>query len=247
VIRAVWVAAGVSVLVYLALSFSAWGVGDSVLRSDDAVTVVETDRAIDIAPARKDSGAALLFFPGGLVHPDAYAPLLRMVAESGHRAVLVKLPSLGGRHAAGAEGRREAVRRGLEIIGNDPARSWVVAGHSLGGAIAALLAAEAPPGVRGLALIATTHPRDHSLTGFPHPVMKIYGTRDGVAPLDRMRSNAHRLPEGTEWLAIEGGNHSRFGYYGFQLGDRRATISRAEQQAATGAALLRLLRTIGAA
>jgi hypothetical protein len=32
-------------------------------------------------------------------------------------------------------------------------------------------------------------------------------------------------------VRIEGGNHSQFGWYGFQPGDRWASISREEQQA----------------
>jgi hypothetical protein len=44
---------------------------------------------------------------------------------------------------------------------------------------------------------------------------------------------------------IDGGNHSQFGCYGFQLGDHRATISRADQQAQTLQALLDSLRRAG--
>jgi hypothetical protein len=44
---------------------------------------------------------------------------------------------------------------------------------------------------------------------------------------------------------IDGGNHSQFGYYGFQLGDHRATVSRAEQQAQTIRALLHAMSRAG--
>ena len=56
-----------------------------------------------------------------------------------------------------------------------------------------------------------------------------------------MEANQGFLPEQTLWTLIEGGNHAQFGYYGIQLGDDSATISREEQQAETVAAILTFL------
>jgi len=42
--------------------------------------------------------------------------------------------------------------------------------------------------------------------------------------------NKPKLPPATTFAKIEGANHSQFGYYGFQLGDHKATISREQQQ-----------------
>jgi pimeloyl-ACP methyl ester carboxylesterase len=241
-VRIAWVAAGIGLFAYMVLSFSARGVSDDVLTSGDDVVVSDRGDVITFSPRTQDSGAALLFMPGGMVDPHAYAPLLRRVAQAGHTAVLVRLPSFGGRHASGDEGRREAVRRGMAAMGAAPAEQrWVVAGHSLGGVLASMIARAGPPGMAGLALLGTTHPRDFSLAALDVPVMKVYGTQDGIARHDAMLANAANLPATTEWVPIEGGNHSQFGYYGFQLRDGRARISRAEQQDQVLAALLRLL------
>lgn len=240
--RLAWVAAGVGVLAYMVFSYSARGVGDDVLESGAGVQVVEDPASLAFLPRGGERRAPLLFLPGGLVEPEAYAPQLRRVAESGHAAILVRLPSLGGRHAMGTGGRREAVERALSTMAVLPGeRRWVVAGHSLGGLLAAMVAREAPDRIAGLALIGTTHPRDFSLADAPYPVVKVFGTRDGVAPVDRMREHAGNLPPGTRWVAIEGGNHSQFGHYGFQLLDGRATIPREQQQARVVDALLELL------
>ena len=230
VVRAVWITAGLSVMLYLVISYQARGVADDVLETDDDVGVFESESSITFIPRRSEQKAALLFIPGGIVDPRAYAPLLRRVAESGHAAVLIRLPSLGGRHAMGESGRQEAVGRAQSIIENAPDRSWVVAGHSLGGHLAARVVRADPVRADGLVLIGTTHPRDFSLADYAGPVVKIYGTRDRIAPLERSQQNAGNLPEVTEWVAIEGGNHSQFGYYGFQLGDGRAHITRDQQQ-----------------
>lgn len=41
-----------------------------------------------------------------------------------------------------------------------------------------------------------------------------------------------RLPSGTEFFQIEGGNHSEFGDYGLQKKDKAATISARQQNQA---------------
>lgn len=241
-IRIVWVSAGLLLMAYLVLSYQDWGVDPGVMRSGPDVDVVESEASILFTPVGPLESDGLIFIPGGMVDPHAYAPLLRSVARAGHPVILVKLPSLGGRHALGQEGRRETVGRAIAAMKRAPGdRDWIVAGHSLGGAIAAMVARESPPRMRGLALIATTHPRDFSIAAYPHPVVKIYGTRDRIAPLARMKENARNLPESTRWIAIEGGNHSQFGYYGFQILDGRAAIPRIEQQEQLLRALLEML------
>ena len=42
----------------------------------------------------------------------------------------------------------------------------------------------------------------------------------------------------TVWKEIKGGNHSQFGYYGFQRGDNKAEITREKQQQEILAAIL---------
>ncbi len=236
-----WVRIGsVALLVFLAwnlIAFQAWGVPDSSLRGDGCISVEETAESIRFTPcsARK---TGLVFFPGSLVAPKAYVPFLRSVAEAGHPAVLVKLPLRGySTEAAYTEGAYRA-RKILE------SGSWMIGGHSKGGFYAAEYAGRNPDagGARGLILVGTTHPRDRDLSGLPIPVTKILATRDRLASPARARENAARLPPGTEWVLINGGNHSQFGYYGFQFGDRFAAISRDQQQSELVAAVVATLR-----
>jgi hypothetical protein len=83
-----------------------------------------------------------------------------------------------------------------------------------------------------LVLIGTTHPRDVDLSKLVTPITKIVGTRDGIAKPADVEANRGKLPASTQWVWIDGGNHSQFGWYGFQPGDRRAGVS-AEAQRAT--------------
>ena len=73
---------------------------------------------------------------------------------------------------------------------------------------------------------------------------KIYAVNDGLASTDEVHANARYLPDDTTWILIEGGNHAQFGYYGSQLGDNAATISRERQQELTVDAILAALKSV---
>jgi hypothetical protein len=69
----------------------------------------------------------------------------------------------------------------------------------------------------------------------------VFGTHDGVAPVSAIEANRHLLPATTNWLRIEGANHSQFANYGHQLFDGRASIYRQRQQELTRDALFAAL------
>ena len=98
----------------------------------------------------------------------------------------------------------------------------------------------------GLVLIGTSHPKEEAfdLSDTNLSVTKIYATKDGLASVDEVEANAQYLPDDTKWVLIEGGNHSQFGYYGSQLGDNAATISRERQQELTIDAIIATLKNI---
>jgi len=156
---------------------------------------------------------------------------------------VVKLPY---RFAPLESHKQQAVDRARGVMAANPEVSnWVIGGHSLGGALAARLARVDSGSLSAMVLVGTTHPKEDDLSSLRIPVTKIYGTRDGVAPPDRVLSNRGLLPTHTRWVEIDGGNHSQFGRYGRQLFDRTATIGREEQEAITRSAILQLLREVG--
>lgn len=137
------------------------------------------------------------------------------------------------------------VARGAEALADTDRAPVVVAGHSRGAALACRVVDEHPGAADGLALLGTTHPRRHDLSGLAMPVTKVIGTRDGVAPPSRSRANRPRLPPHTRFVEIDGGNHAQFAHYGPQLFDGDATISRETRQAAARDALAELLASLG--
>ena len=246
IVHRVWITAGLSATVVFALwsllAYRASGEARAAGRGDERVRVEHADGVRRFVPF-PGAGApvGLLFFPGGLVDPAAYAPLARAAAAGGFEAAIVELPRRG---AFGGADEPALYVRAREVMRapRGPAR-WVVAGHSRGAVVASRLASEGAPGLAGLVLIGTTHPRDVDLSALGAPVTKVVGTRDGLARPAAVEANAHLLPEATRWVRIVGGNHSQFGWYGFQPGDRFATISAERQRSITIEAVLDALRS----
>ena len=226
-------------MTWLTNSVRTRGVDDDTLRSNQVVSVLSDDTALEFLPVSPRRGAALVFICGSGIAAEAYAPLLRPIADSGFLVVVVRLPY----RFAPLEAHKElAVRRARGVIAAHPEVShWVIAGHSLGGALAARMAGSHSDPLSAMVLIATTHPKDDDLSSLRMPVTKIYASNDGVAPPDRVLANRGLLPKHTKWVVIVGGNHSHFGRYGEQLFDGTASISREEQEAMTRSAILQSL------
>lgn len=96
----------------------------------------------------------------------------------------------------------------------------------------------------GLILMGTSHPRDIDLSSFTLSVVKLYATNDGLASLPEVFENKGKLPSHAQWVEIKGGNHAQFGYYGSQLGDDNATITREVQQSLVNQTVIGFLKAI---
>ncbi|WP_372009593.1 alpha/beta fold hydrolase [Paenibacillus chitinolyticus] len=197
------------------------------MRSGGGVTVTDS-RDVTVYEGAEPKEPGVIFYPGGLVKPESYAPLARELARRGHRTVVVKMPLnlavLGG-------GRASAV---LEA---HPGESFVIGGHSLGGVMAARYAAEHPEGLRGVFFLASYADDKGSLRDKGLPVLSVTGSEDGVLNRDSFEKNKKNLPEDAKLLTLPGGNHGQFGSYGPQKGDRAASISPEEQTRRTAEAI----------
>lgn len=172
------------------------------------------DGTLVFCPAEYDS--AVIFYPGGKVEALAYIPLMERCAHEGIMAVLIPMPF------------------NLAVLDKDAAQSipeqfpevqhWYMAGHSLGGSMAASFAAETD-WVEGLILLAAYSTEDVTAV----PVMSIYGSEDGVLDLEKYEKYRANLPGDFTEVVLEGGSHAYFGVYGEQEGDGTATISNVEQ------------------
>ena len=234
-IRQVWITVGLSAtaifVIWSLLAYRATNEAHAAVRPDAQVDVKHAGGIWAFTPrnAQPAPRNGLIFFPGALVDPIAYAPLARAVAAAGSPAYIVELPRRGA--FGGADSPELWARlRALLQEPTTPAR-WVAAGHSRGAVVASQVASAPPAGFSGLVLIGSSHPRDVDLSRLTVPVTKVAGTRDGLATRPEVEQNRGKLPPSTRWVWVDGGNHSQFGWYGFQPGDRRATIDASAQRA----------------
>ena len=250
-VRRAWVTLGIALTAifvsWSAVAFRSTHEGREAVRPDSDVGVSHGEGVWSFAPARVRSATrpGLVFFPGALVDPVAYAPLARAAASAGFPAYIVELPRRGA--FGGADDPALDERLDHVLARPTTPNRWVVAGHSRGAVVAARIASQRRRGLAGLVLIGTTHPRDVDLSALEQPVTKIVATRDGLARVAGVEANRAKLPASTRWLWIDGGNHSQFGWYGFQPGDRRATVEASEQRTVMTRAVIAMLAQIDSA
>ena len=120
--------------------------------------------------------------------------------------------------------------------------SWVIGGHSLGGAMAAEYAKNNEKNLDGLIMFAS-YPADYKdFVDFPIPILTIIGSRDPGAP--KQEEFYEAIADSANLFVIEGGNHRQYADYSFQNDDGIATISVAEQQDQIIAATVQFLDSL---
>ncbi|WP_170860872.1 alpha/beta hydrolase [Flavobacterium fluvii] len=223
-LKTIWFSAVFIFMFWQFYSFQSSGVDESLLQNNESITVKESSDFYSFEPV-KEGEEVLVFFPGAMVETKAYVPICRKIANNNIKVYLIKMP-----WRLASKGYN--LPKELKLFA-DTNKTYILAGHSLGAKMAAQFAYENPNLIDKLILIGTTHPRDISLANSTIPIMKIYGSNDGVADEKSIIKNKSKLPATTKFVKINGANHSQFGYYGFQLGDNWATIDREQQQAET--------------
>lgn len=173
----------------------------------------------------------LIFYPGGKVEYTAYLPLLMQCAVSGIDCYLIHMPC---NLAVLSPGAAEDV-----IDAHPEITTWIMAGHSLGGSMAADYTAKHPDQIDALALLASYSTSD--LSSLDIPVVSLYGTEDQVLNRNSYEKYRSHLPSDYEEIVIPGGCHAYFGYYGAQKGDGIPTINQQDQIDLTVEAILSLI------
>lgn len=170
------------------------------------------------APVKK----AVIIYPAEKVDSEAYAPLAKNIAANGYKAIVARMP---------LDLAIISPNIAKNVISHYPnIEEWYLAGHSLGGVMAAKFAYSHQNEVKGLILLAAYPDPNNNLSSSNIKVLSLYGTNDGFVTKDKINDSKLLLPSETKFVSIDGGNHSQMGWYGFQAGDINATISREDQQ-----------------
>ncbi len=227
----------ISALIFILAGIFVWYVGDYYHVTDKDAALADTDTvkvsAADFGYVFDGPGedSALIFYPGAKVEDLAYADLLKRLAAEGVDCFLVHMPC---NLAIFSENKAD------EVMGAYSYERWYLAGHSLGGSIAANYAYKNSEKLDGLIFLAAYPTKDLSETDLK--ILSVYGSEDKVVKMEKIEQGRTLMPGAYDEFCIEGGNHAGFGDYGKQNGDGDASVSGDEQKAQTARRIAEMIR-----
>lgn len=192
---------------------------EEAMKGTEMVDVIHNKliKFIPVTPYQK----GLILYPGGKVNPKAYSEIALAAAENGILTVIVPMPlnlAFFGSNKVD------------DVIGEFPEiEAWYLAGHSLGGAMGCQYVKNHEGVMEGLILLGAYPAGISDLSESDIDVISIYASEDGLSTVEKVNNAKAYLPDDTQYVLIEGGNHAQFGDYGKQNGDGEAKISRYEQ------------------
>jgi len=189
------------------------------IEAKETLEINEENRVFVITPADiNPAEPAIIFYPGGLVDPQAYLYKMGHMAECLQATVyVIKAPFNAAIFDINAPAR---------IIDNYSLETAWVGGHSLGGISAARFTAENMNKVEGLFLFGSYS--DQGLSSFRGEVISIMGDQDLIINRENYEEAKQNLPPQAKVIEAEGLNHSDFGNYGLQSGDGASSLSEEE-------------------
>jgi dienelactone hydrolase len=221
-----WLLIGVLVLLIIGIiGLVGWATISAQEATERAIAVLEDngvqreDGQLVFRPS-SPTEKGLIYYPGGLVDPEAYAATAQGIADAGYLVVIPKMPL---NLAFTGINRADGIRKEFPEI-----ESWVIGGHSLGGAMAAQYAKNNEDSLDGLIMFASYPASNEDFVDFPIPILSLIGSRDPGAPEQEAFYEA--VADSASLFVIEGGNHRQYADYGYQRDDGVATVSAAEQQ-----------------
>ncbi len=184
-----------------------------------------------IARPSQPNGVLFMLYPGGLVPAPAYSFIAAALARQGVTTVIPEMPL---NLAFFDFNHGERILQTLQSRG-ERFRKVVYGGHSLGGAMAGLVAGWGGK-VDGLVMLAA-YP-GANCRALNVPALSIAAEFDGLLGVERVRTSLSQMPADTKLEVIPGGVHAFFGRYGPQNGDGTPTTTREQFEA-------RLLEVLG--
>lgn len=214
------------------------------LQPDGRVGITR-DGWIVMEPASGIGEVAMVFYPGGQVAPEGYAEPLKEIAAAGYLVVVVPMP---------LDLAVLAPDRADDVVAAYPqVRRWVIAGHSLGGAMAARYAFRHPGRMAGLLLWDAYPPDTDDLSAARLPVRQLARVDGGGELPESYRKVSHLLPPSTQVIRLPGATHMNYGRFmaaerlgAMDPGITTGSMPIAEQHARIVASSVEFLRSIAA-
>jgi hypothetical protein len=206
----------------------------AALSPTGSYNVSNNDDFITFTPTGNKSTTGVIIYPGAKVQAESYAVMASELASNGYTTVIVKMPF--NLAFFGTNKADDVIAQQGEI------KTWVMAGHSLGGVFASDYAVNHQDKIKGVIYLAAYPNSNASNASFK--ALSIRGSLDNLTTASDISKNRDKFPANTTFTTIIGGNHFNVGDYGFQEGDNNSTITREEQQNQTVTAILLFLKNI---
>jgi hypothetical protein len=207
---------------YLYVQFNTYPAADekeATIRNHPELVITDNRNLIVVEPAfTNDEQPAIIFYPGGLVAPEAYLYKMSQVAAALEADLYIIKPPFNAAIFR--------VNAAAKVIADYQLTAVWVGGHSLGGIAAARFTADHMNLVNGLFLFASYS--DQDLTGFKGEVVSLMGLNDQIINRDNYEAAKANLPPQAIIIEQNDLNHSDFGNYGQQQGDSPGILSETE-------------------
>lgn len=219
--------AGVALLF---IGYFLWNATHSLPSNTQQLHAAQTNPAIQVSsngsyyaiePTATQASSAVIIYPGAFAEPSAYIARYAELAQKGIAVFIIRSP---------LNFALLDVNRADRIMRENPhITHWYVAGHSLGGVAACDYAKSHQQKLSGLILLASYCNGDATQLGIP--VLSISASKDGLATPQKIVDSKNSLPANTQFVVIEGGNHTLFGSFAkTQPGDNSAEITEEQAQ-----------------
>ena len=185
------------------------------------VPVSETDNILTVYDQEKINpyfSVGIIFYSGEKIEGQCYLPLMAQLANSGYHCFLPT--TMGNLPILNLDGADFAIRKYWWVT------DWYIVAHSTACETAAKYVA-GHDNVKGLILLGGTVNTD--ISNKKIKVLSICGSRDSILDFDKYEKNKSKLPKGTSYKIIEGGNHTAFADTNLIKGDTQTSFKPEKQ------------------
>ena len=191
----------------------------TALKSGQHMDVVDDKKQIVFTP-KTPGDRGIIFYPGGRCDPRAYTLWIKELANKGWTVIVPRMPLWMPVF--------DANRASSIIAANQQIRRWAIGGHSMGGVMACAFAARHLELVKGLFFLGSYPAKSFAITDADLPVLMVSGSKDDITRASEVAAAPERLPQGSTFVTIEGGDHYQFG--DFASAEITASISVSQQR-----------------
>ena len=177
----------------------------AAMEGDNRVRVEYDDNALTLAPAGAAPTTGIVFYPGAYCDVRGYTPVLKEIAAQGYLVIAPKMPfdfAIFDPDAA------DEVRAAHPEIAQ-----WIIAGHSMGGAMAGVYADNNRDNLAGVIVFDSYPPASNSLAAADLPILLFERARADGSRSQKFIDNASLYPASAELHLIPGAQHMYYGSF----------------------------------